>query len=195
MWVSVYPTQVSLSLRQQLRNARCIDWGQYAACYAITHCDVHCNLELQHFHVIQGKYSISRNLDDETCLCALQTTSLTGCSAWGSPSSMTGSAGTPTPTSSLTTWFALDSCMEVPAAAKWVELNHSEHMDTGCTCLSSSSLSLHANDAHSLQFPLFKVRATHFFSVSSFDITNAVIVSWWKSVATNTINPVRVCSN
>uniref|UniRef100_A0A3Q1EZL3 trypsin n=1 Tax=Acanthochromis polyacanthus TaxID=80966 RepID=A0A3Q1EZL3_9TELE len=37
---------------------------------------------------------------------------------WKSPSSMTGSAGTPTPTSSPTTWSALDSCTEVPAAAR-----------------------------------------------------------------------------
>lgn len=34
---------------------------------------------------------------------------------------MTGSAGTPTPTSSPTTCSAPDSCTEAPAAARWVE--------------------------------------------------------------------------
>lgn len=82
-----------------------------------------------YFHVIRSKFSIYIMVGavTKTFLTTPQTTFLTGCSAWDSPSSTTGSAGTPTPTSSPRTCFAPDSCMEVPVAAKWVGLSHSEH--------------------------------------------------------------------
>lgn len=63
--------------------------------------------------------------------CTPQITSPTGCSAWGSPSSTTGSARTPTPTSSPTTWSAPDSCTAAPAAAKWVGRHHGANRDVG----------------------------------------------------------------
>lgn len=60
-----------------------------------------------------------------------QITSPTDCSASGSPSLTTGSAGTPTPTSSLRTWSVLDLCTAAPAAAKWVGPYHCENRDVG----------------------------------------------------------------